>query len=280
MISTIVAMALAASPQPDACSWARPGVNRYRGDPVAALSDYAFDDATRTKLRAMMAARQFTDIAVITRDDIAGKERYGNLRDMHSGHGQVCRGPVDRSAWTAQHEERGLVYCVDDACVIVPTVCNNVSLVTRRGSEAIAPIDIEPAAGPAATDTSALAEVPASAEVQLGDIVPSELQLPLPPAIASSDMDWTPVPAVEPWKSCCDDAIPAPPLLGWPVTTSPGAGNGSGLPIGPTSAVPEPPAWALVLAGFAAFMRRALVLHDLRRWCASRSGLCPSGRLA
>jgi hypothetical protein len=160
---------------PAACSWAHPGANPYRGDPVHALADFDMPAGTRQKLRAAMAAHQYTDVATITRDDIVGAQGYTDLREMHSGSGQVCHGSVDRSAWAATRHERGLVYCADAVCVIVPTICNNVSLVSRKPDHVAVlddtPIDIEPAAGPkpapadaatAPTDVAALDFLPAS----------------------------------------------------------------------------------------------------------------------
>ena len=152
VLSTVIATT------PTGCSWAHPGANPYRGDPAHALADFDMPVATRRQLREMMAAHRYTDVATITRDDIVGTRTYTDLREMHSGGGQVCHGGVDRSAWSAQRHERGLVYCAGDVCVIVPTICNNVSLVTREPDRAAAlddsPIDISPSAGPApAPDT-------------------------------------------------------------------------------------------------------------------------------
>ena len=139
---------------PPGCSWAHPGANPYRGDPVQVLDDFGLPEAARATLRAAMRAHRPTDVVTITRDDIVGRSGtgYGDLREMHSGHGQVCHGDVDRTAWNPKRREHGLVYCAGDACVIVPTICNNVSLVTRKPDhEAVlddSPIDIAPAAGP------------------------------------------------------------------------------------------------------------------------------------
>lgn len=175
-MATVVAVTTAS-----ACSWAHPGANPYRGDPLSALSDFAIPDETRRQLRMLMAAHRFTDVATITRDAIVGQQRYEGLREMHSGHGQTCHGAVDRSAWSDQLKERGLVYCAGDTCVIVPTICNNVSLVTRKPDE-LAPaaedqesIDISPAAGPPPP-------VAASPSSQDGDV---------------SALDFFPVPASE-----------------------------------------------------------------------------------
>jgi hypothetical protein len=236
---------------PAACSWAHPGANPYRGDPLRALRDFDLPESTRRKLRVLMVAHATTDVATITRDDIAGAHAYTDLREMHSGRGQVCHGAVDRSAWSPTRRERGLVYCADDACVIVPTICNNVSLVTRRPEREAAldegPIDIEPAAGqpPTPVDTP-VAEHPEA----------------LPPG------DFLPMPEGG------DEAPGAPaapggggPAGGWPIGDFPGGGVPIGggapccgsVPIGPgspggppvTSPVPDAPAWALLLAGMA-----------------------------
>jgi hypothetical protein len=90
---------------------------------------------TRTALKARMAEQRYDDIAVIGRDHITGRYRYGGLRDMHFGTGRVCR-TVTRLGWPAQAQERGLVYCEAGHCIIVPTVCRNVSRVTRQGAVA------------------------------------------------------------------------------------------------------------------------------------------------
>lgn len=127
----VTALAAAASTVP-VCSWDRPGANPYMGDVVAAVDHYTdLPLATRQALKKRMAARQYDDVAVIKRDSIAGKHRYGSeIADMHFGPGQVCRS-VTRSKWTDKAEERGLVYCEGEHCIIVPTVCRNVSRVSR-----------------------------------------------------------------------------------------------------------------------------------------------------
>ena len=106
-------------------------MNVFKGDTVAAVDRYADIPApTRERLKRRMAARQYDEVAAIRRDSIEGRHRYGDLRDMHFGAGQVCRS-VTRDKWAAGAVERGLVYCEDDHCLIVPTVCRNVSRVTR-----------------------------------------------------------------------------------------------------------------------------------------------------
>lgn len=143
-MSLVLAAALAASTVTlPVCSWDRPGVNVFKGDTVAAVDRYADIPApTRAKLRQRMAARQYDEVASIRRDSIEGRHRYTDLRDMHFGTGQVCRS-VTRGKWSDNAVERGLVYCEDGHCLIVPTVCRNVSRVTRL-----------PASPPAAAATS------------------------------------------------------------------------------------------------------------------------------
>lgn len=85
----------------------------------------------RQRLRERMERREYDDMAVITRDAIVGEHgAYGYLRGMHFGAGRQCS-EVDRSAWARGHEERGLVYREAEHCLIVPTVCRNVSRVTK-----------------------------------------------------------------------------------------------------------------------------------------------------
>jgi hypothetical protein len=114
------------------CSWDKPGANPFMGDVVAAVDRYSdIPTATRTKLKARMKARTYEDIAVIGRNSITGKADYADdIRDMHFGAGSICR-TVTRTQWTSAMQERGLVYCEDGHCILVPTVCRNVSRITR-----------------------------------------------------------------------------------------------------------------------------------------------------
>ncbi len=131
-MSLVLAAAMAASAATlPVCSWDRPGVNVFQGDTVAAVDRYADIPApARARLKQRMAARQYDEVAAIRRDSIEGRHRYSDLRDMHFGAGQVCRS-VTRDKWADGAVERGLVYCEDGHCLIVPTVCRNVSRVTR-----------------------------------------------------------------------------------------------------------------------------------------------------
>ncbi len=136
-MSLVLGAALAASAATlPACSWDRPGRNVFTGDTVAAVDRY--DDIpadVRAKLKARMAERRYDEVATIRRDSIEGRYAYSGLRDMHFGQNQVCR-TVTRDKWAPEAVERGLVYCESGHCLIVPTVCRNVSRVDRGAASA------------------------------------------------------------------------------------------------------------------------------------------------
>ena len=137
-MSLVLAAALVASTAalPN-CSWDRPGVNPFMGNVVAAVDRYAdIPAAVRATLKKRMAARQYDEVASIKRGSIDGKYNNTDLRDMHFGAGQVCQ-TVTRDKWSDKNEERGLVYCESGHCLIVPTVCRNVSRVTRGAIKAV-----------------------------------------------------------------------------------------------------------------------------------------------
>ena len=128
------------------------------GDVVAAVDRYTDIPAdARQRLKNRMARRDYDDIADIRRDSLRGRFDYEPaIRDMHFGTGRVCTS-VSRGAWSDAQQERGLVYCDGAQCIIVPTVCRNVSRVTRRAPPAVAAADTPsdellfapPGAGPA-----------------------------------------------------------------------------------------------------------------------------------
>ena len=115
------------------CSWDRPGHNPFMGDVVASLDRYGDLPAdVRERLKRRMAARDYDDLVTIRRDAIEGKHYYEpRITEMHFGEGRVCN-DVTRERWTAAMEERGLVYCDSGQCILVPTVCRNVSRIARR----------------------------------------------------------------------------------------------------------------------------------------------------
>ena len=120
------------------CSWNRPGADPFMGDVVAAVDRYTdIAPQVREQLKQRMRARQYDEIVVITRDAIRGKQQHYDARinQMHFGQGRVCRN-VTRAGWSEEMEERGLVYCVQGECILVPTICRNVSRISQAGSGA------------------------------------------------------------------------------------------------------------------------------------------------
>jgi len=272
LIATLALAVSAGSTLPE-CSWDRPGVNPFMGDVVAAVDRYQdIPAATRDKLKARMKARSYDDIALIERDGIssAGKAEYApEIRDMHFGPGAVCK-TVTRTRWTAKTQERGLVYCEDGQCILVPTVCRNVSRIRR--------LEPRPAAAPSgvANTASAMREgEPAMTE-------PLEFEAPAAGPMAATQPDSfasrSGVPTLGDAGSSAQggsfaglgggsapDSIPSgggklPGLvnLGMPFLP-PGTvrtAESPGLP-GVPPAVPEPGNWALIVAGLAVVGLRA-----------------------
>lgn len=248
-MSLLATIALAASGATlPACSWDRPGVNPFMGDVVAAVDDYKdIPQAVRTKLKTRMEARSYDEIATIRRDAIVGQAKYGGeIRDMHFGAGSVCR-TVTRTKWTPQTEERGLVYCEDSHCIIVPTVCRNVSRIKRLAARPVA--------------TSPVATMAAASSAQELDDPQAQLELD-PPSAGPT----TGVPAPNERGSFAQmvaEPGPAPVLspstpLGTPTPSpAPGGFIPPSLPPGTVTETPQPPpvpepgTWALLLSGLA-----------------------------
>ena len=225
------------------CSWDHPGLNKYQKNPVEALNDYYMDFTVRAQLRAKMELHQYDDIVEIRRDGVFGNGVYSNLRDMHYGKGSYCPGVVDTGHWAASEVQRGLVYCVNENCVVVPTVCNNVSLIDRKAEAG--PIDIAPEAGPS----------PGASQPGLnqGSGEPG----PVPGNAADQDF-----PATGPSTSYSEG--PGYGLPGFVVPGYPGSPPGPGgfvgpirpSPggfVGPIRPVPETPEWIMILAGVVCF---------------------------
>ncbi len=127
---------LAANQTLAACSWDRPGKNPYMGELPTAIDRYTdLSSDVRSKLKDRIAKQQYDDVVEIKRDAIVGTGKFAyaaQIRDMHFGDkGRVCK-TVTRKAWKANTTERGLVYCESGSCVLVPTVCRNVSRVAAR----------------------------------------------------------------------------------------------------------------------------------------------------
>lgn len=255
-MSLLATIALAASGATlPACSWDRPGINPFMGDVVAAVDDYKdIPQTVRTKLKTRMEARSYDEIATIRRDAIVGQAKYGSeIRDMHFGAGSVCR-TVTRTKWTPQTEERGLVYCEETHCIIVPTVCRNVSRIKRLTAR---PVATSPVATMAAASSAHDLDDP---QVQLEFDPPSagpSTGVPAAPSERGSfaQMIAEPGPAPTP-------LIPSTPTTATAPAPAPGGFVPPVLPPGttvptenplppPLPAVPEPGTWATMLAGLA-----------------------------
>jgi hypothetical protein len=161
--------AQAAAPQRlAACSWNSPGHNPFMGEVVAAVDHYADIPAdVRERLKQRMAERRYDDLVTIRRDSIVGRETYDpGIRDMHFGERSVCA-QTTRAGWSAETRERGLVYCESGHCILVPTVCRNVSRIDRLAPKRVAEPSVPggpsggellfdpPAAGPQPPDSFA-----------------------------------------------------------------------------------------------------------------------------
>ena len=138
----IAALALAASGATlPHCSWDRPGVN-----PSWAMWSRRWIAIRTSRLRCVPRSRRacksrdYDEIVSIQRDEIKGsKAMYGSaISEMHFGANNVCK-TVSRAKWTQKYEERGLVYCEEGQCILVPTVCRNVSRIQRLTPRASAP---------------------------------------------------------------------------------------------------------------------------------------------
>jgi hypothetical protein len=260
-MSLLLASALAASTATlPTCSWDRPGVDPFMGNVVAAVDRYADIPAeTRARLKQRMAVRQYDEVATIRRDSITGKSgRYGaQLRDMHFGNGVVCR-EVTRAAWSEHAVERGLVYCEGEHCLIVPTVCRNLSRVTRQPATAVGGTNAEGDEGLVPAEPIRLAMGPTAALPEGS----SELVFEAPGAGLFGGAGSTPSPGELSWVSsgsAVDNPAagtgPANGNVPWPAAALP-IGGGS-APIGITrpgeiSPIPEPAGALLWLAGLAA----------------------------
>ena len=217
LIATLALAVSAGSTLPE-CSWDRPGANPFMGDVVAAVDRYQdIPGATRDKLKARMKSRSYDDIALIERDAIKGQATYApEIRDMHFGPGAVCS-TVTRTKWTAKTQERGLVYCEDGQCILVPTVCRNVSRIRRLAAKPAAA-----APGQAGNTASSMRE---------GETAPLEFEAPAAGPMAAASPDSFAEQSGMPTLSGA-----APAQGGGPSFAGAGAGAGPGAPVSAGSA--------------------------------------------
>lgn len=258
------------------CNWDRPGHNPFMGDVVAAIDRYIdIPTPVRMRLKQRMQTRQYDDLVDIRRDEIVGDYRYEpGIRDMHFGVDRVCR-EVTRANWSPQAHERGLVYCEDEHCILVPTVCRNVSRIERRptlvaGAQVTAPAEeamdfAPPEAGPVGEAPQSFAQAGGGGALPLwptGGGAPGDPGDPAP----SGPRPWWPAPPGG------GPIVFAPPGGGIPggggggnpcsaVGFADGGHRGFSCPIGggvgnpgggvPVTPVPEPSTWLSLIAGLA-----------------------------
>jgi len=240
-LATLLAASAAAPASLPACSWDRPGHNPFTGDVVAAVDHYPDIPApTRAKLKSRMASRSYDEIVSIRRDAIVGQGRYQpDIRGMHFGNGQVC-GTVSRAKWQTGAEERGLVYCEDGHCILVPTVCRNVSRITRESPAVAGTAGAAPAGGaggtggadspggtgePGGVPPATAAQAPIGGEAAAPQSFVGGLN---PPAETSSSNPW--------WAGGGNAAAVGPVAFGWAF------GGGGQSPLGAgRSATPDFP---------------------------------------
>ena len=260
-MSLLASIALAASGAASGaalphCSWDKPGVNPFMGDVVAAIDRYQdIPEPVRARLKERMLKRDYDEFVTIQRDGIKGKAQYGSdIRDMHFGANSICK-TVSRAKWTQQYEERGLVYCEGSQCILVPTVCRNVSRIQR-----IAPKQTAVAPGQVSNIASATREEETPLELEAtsaGPLMAAEPGSFAKMAGGGSGLDVGPgvtpgtlIGGSSPSFSGGSNPGPGSGALGRPfISLPPGQVQ---VPPPPTPAVPEPETWALMLAGLLA----------------------------
>jgi hypothetical protein len=217
------------------CSWDRPGANPYMGETASAVDHYRdIAPKVRERLKSRIARRDYDDVVSIERASITGRSRYGStIRDMHFGAHRICH-EVSRSDWSPTLKERGLVYCEDGQCILVPTVCRNVSRISRRGvaDERI----VAPPSGPAfAPEATTKAEPDALVLEAEGSRSFAAASLPSADEESAGSVEFG-----------GSGAVVLPVVIGG------GGGGGTAPPVPPIAPVPEPDTLILILAGLAA----------------------------
>lgn len=269
MLTALAAASLAVTP---VCSWDRPGRNRFTGDPVAAVDNYAdIPPDIRKALQTKMATRAYDDMVVIGRFSIRGKHHYIGLRDMHFGANSMCR-QVTREKWATDAQERALVYTVNGYSIIVPTVCTNVSRIDiRRSAEKVpggsAVDDKEPL-----PPTAALIPDPPKVtdpgdrrySLSLMYAIPTALRVPGGSGSSFEDTATTPpsITAAPPALPFIVPSAPPPAFGPYPVVppqysgppnmiVPPGGDPSNPVPVDvvPATVVPELSTWMLILLG-------------------------------
>lgn len=281
ILSIIAAASISAS-----CVWDAPrGTHAVTDVKPSSLVDNYKDipAAVRQRLKTRMDALRYDEVTEIRRGSITGTYAYSGLRDMHFGArgDKVCR-EVSMTNWSPTDVERALVYCEDGHCIAVPTVCRNVSRITRGAlivpvpadppvtARVVKPIDLD---APSVTDTADIT-APYAAQVSPLSGVPTLMDLDVPGAsdgadgqMSSQTFDDQLRPVLPPWVSLSWPGVPLVPSPLWSVPPLPLMPPGARVPVVPgipgepsvnvpvggvspmAEPIPEPSTWALMLLG-------------------------------
>lgn len=241
------------------CSWSSPGADRFIGDPVAAVDHYTdIPLNVRATLKRRIGKQQYTEMVTITRDQVGGGAYKPELTDMHFGDNKLCK-TVNRKQWAPKALERGLVYCEEGHCLIIPTVCSNVSRIEKRPS--VAGSSGAAAAGGVPGKDSMLPDIssPGGASIYGPGlkVLPQDLyELSSFSVIPVSSEPLVADTSKFPGEGTSHQTYWMWPITFWPVCCGPW-NPPIIVPAPPApilAAIPEPATWALLLVGFGALM--------------------------
>lgn len=232
------------------CHWDNPrGARRLVIPPSSVVDNYRdIPVQVRKKLKARMDRFQWEDIAEIRKGAIRGAYEYSDIRHMHFGTGQACL-TVSLENWSPADVERGLVYCESGHCLIVPTVCTNVSRISRGRRVTPTPDTPETPSGISAGTTTGQTLTFEPMTVSAG--------FPLEAEAATHSFESMTVDAPWPWSLVPIPESPRPVWLsyGQPLISVPVDSSGSflpgidGMPERIAEPIPEPGTYVLMLLG-------------------------------
>ena len=251
MSSVVAALIITAS-----CSWASPGSNRFTGDPVAAVDHYQdIPENVRSTLKRRIEKKAYSEIVAITKDGVGDGSSYeGRIYDMHFGSNKLCK-EIDRSAWKPKAVERGMVFCEGQYCILLPTVCGNLSRITAipksklkqgGGGGGGSPGILEgPLAGGGTIEGPLAGGGGAANSAIQAQFSPIQFELELPPLVNNyAVIDSAPIIVDEEYFPI---GIPIP--ISWQTPSSPGFYAPAPTIPAPVPAIPEPSTWLLFFLG-------------------------------